>query len=85
MGKQAKPKKDKVVKTRGEATPSVESEYQVSWLVGEVNEEGKTVNGQWVPEDSTVKSFGRKALVKTLKKPKRKNLFRVRLAKKGSK
>lgn len=84
MGKQAKPKKDKVVRTRREPTPSVESEYQVSWLVGETNEEGKTVNGQWVPEESTRKSFGRKALTRSLRKPKRDNLFRVRLAKKGS-
>lgn len=63
MGKQskAKPASQKVVRQRREPTPSVESEYEVSWLVGEVNEEGKTVNGQWVPEDSLVKSFGRKA------------------------
>lgn len=85
MGKpKAKPASQKVVRQRREATPSVESEYEVSWLVGETNEEAKTVNGQWVPEDRLVKSFGRKALVKTLKKPKRKNLFRVRLANKGS-
>lgn len=88
MGKQAKPKKDKVVKTRGEATPSVESEYQVSWLIDEivvVDGVSKKTTGQWVDEETTRTSRGRKALTKSLKKPRPANLFRVRLAKKGSK
>lgn len=78
MGKQEKPKKDKVIRTRREPTPSVESSYQVSWLVGEVNEAGKRANGQWMPEGTTRRSFGRKALVKHLKGLKSVGQFKVR-------
>lgn len=58
----------KVTYPAGKPTPSVESRYQVSWLVSK----------EWSLESEPRVSFGRKALVKILRGLKATNTFRVR-------
>lgn len=65
----------KVTYPAGSPTPSVEAQYQVSWLIGD-KEGGK--NGQWVNEEQTRTSKGRKALMKTIKGTKTRKTYRVR-------
>ena len=58
----------KVTYPAGLPTPSVESQYQVSWLVQK----------EWSLESELRVSKGRKALVKILRGIKTDNTFRVR-------